>query len=181
MSIILSESFELNKYGIHCRLVNESDSGFIVRLRADEKRGRYIHHTDQDIDKQILWIRDYKEREARGEEYYFIYDINGVPFGVNRIYSIEDNHCTEGSWVCLPIEDSSKVIASSLIIRDIIFESLGFDYDVFDVRLDNKKVRTFHRISGAKLIGKTEIDALYKLSKEDYFINREWFIKTYGL
>lgn len=181
MRTILPETFEICKYGLHCRLVKESDASFIVKLRSDEKRGRFIHHTDQDVSKQADWIKDYKERESRGEEYYFIYDIDGVPFGVNRIYNIEDDHCTEGSWVCLPIEDSSKSIASALIVRDIIFELLGFDYDIFDVRLENKKVRNFHKISGASLTGKTDIDALYSLTKEDYLNNRQWFIKTYGL
>jgi len=181
MREVLSKAFDLNRYGLHCRLVNEEDAAFIVNLRSDEKRSRFIHKTDQDVSKQRHWIRDYKEREAKGQEYYFIYEIDGVPFGVNRIYNIEIDHCTEGSWVCLQIDDTSKAIASALIIRDIIFEVLDFDYDVFDVRLDNKKVRTFHKISGAQLTGKTDIDALYMLTKEDYFANRPWFIKTYCL
>jgi len=177
----LPSSFELNRYGLHCRLVNESDAEFIVKLRSDEKRARFIHHTDQDVSKQQRWIREYKEREQRGDEYYFIYDINGMPFGVNRIYNIQENHCTEGSWVCMSIEDSAKVIASALIIRDIVFEILGFGYDIFDVRIENKKVRKFHSISGAIITGKNDIDVFYVLKKEAYFQNRQWFIKTYGL
>ena len=106
--------FEITKYGLHCRLVNESDAAFIVQLRTDAKRSRFIHETDNDVNKQVEWIRNYKQREADGLEYYFIYDINGEPFGVYRIYNIFDDHCTEGSWVCLPIEDSSKIILKIL-------------------------------------------------------------------
>jgi hypothetical protein len=177
----LPRDFEINKYGLHCRFVNEKDAEFIVKLRTDEKRGRFIHSTDSDVEKQVEWLREYKQCEAKGEEYYFIYEVNGQPFGVNRIYEIQDDHCTEGSWVCLPIEDSSKTIATSLIIRDIMFEILQFDYDIFDVRLGNTKVKKFHKISGASIVGQNDIDYFFRLDKEDYLNNRDWFIKTYNL
>ena len=112
----LPSDFEISKYGVHCRLVNENDASFIVKLRSDEKRSRYIHSTDNDVESQKQWIRDYKIREANGVEYYFIYEADGVPFGVNRIYDMHDDHCTEGSGVCLPLEDSSKTIASAFEI-----------------------------------------------------------------
>ena len=177
----LPKDFEINKYGLHCRYVDEKDAEFIVKLRTDEKRGRFIHPTDSDVEKQADWIRQYKLREAKGEEYYFIYEIGGKPFGVNRIYDIRQDHCTEGSWVCLPLEDSSKTIATSLIVRDIIFESLQFDYDCFDVRLGNVKVKKFHKISGASIVSQNGVDYFFRLQKEDYLRNRDWFVKTYNL
>lgn len=178
---ILNRNFEIEKYGIHCRLVNEKDADFIVKLRTDEKRRKYIHSTDSDVNAQIQWIREYKQREAKGEEYYFIYDINGMPFGVNRIYNIAADHCTEGSWVCLPLEDSSKTIASALIIRDLIFEFFQFDYDLFNVSIGNNKVKKFHKISGANIIGQNEEEFYFQLQKDSYFTNRDWFINTYNL
>ena len=177
----LKPDFELDKYGLHCRFVKEGDAEFIVKLRADEKRSRFIHETEADVEKQVIWIRKYKEREAKGEEYYFIYEINGEPFGVNRIYDRHEDHCTEGSWVCLPIEDSSKTIASALIIRDFIFEYFKFDYDFFNVSVGNNKVKKFHKISGATIIDQNEEEYTFRLRKEDYLQNRDWFIKTYNL
>ena len=90
----LPTDFEITKYGVHCRLVNENDASFIVKLRSDEKRSRYIHSTDNDVESQKQWIRDYKIREANGVEYYFIYEADGVPFGVNRIYDMHYDHFT---------------------------------------------------------------------------------------
>lgn len=177
----LPTDFDITKYGVHCRLVNENDASFIVKLRSDEKRSRYIHSTDNDVESQRQWIRDYKIREANGVEYYFIYEADGVPFGVNRIYDMHDDHCTEGSWVCLPIEDSSKTIASALIIRDIIFEDFQFDYDLFNVSVGNNKVKKFHKISGASIIDENPEEYLFKLTREDYLENRLWFLQTYKL
>lgn len=177
----LPTDFEITKYGVHCRLVNENDASFIVKLRSDEKRSRYIHSTDNDVESQKQWIRDYKTREANGVEYYFIYEADGVPFGVNRIYDMHDDHCTEGSWVCLPIEDSSKTIASALIIRDIIFEEFQFGYDLFNVSVGNNKVKKFHKISGASIIDENPEEYLFKLTREEYLENRQWFLQTYKL
>lgn len=177
----LPSDFEISKYGLHCRLVNEDDAAFIIRLRSDEKRGRFIHATDDSVEVQRDWIKSYKKREAEGKEYYFIYDIDGVPFGVNRIYDVHDNFCTEGSWVCLPLEDSSKSIASALIIRDLIFEYFEFEYDLFNVSVGNNKVKKFHKICGATIISETPEEYSFKLRREDYLTNREWFLKTYNL
>ena len=177
----LPQNFEIDKYGLHCRFVNEEDAEFILKLRVDEMRSRFIHSTSANIEKQVDWIREYKTREAKGEEYYFIYEINGEPFGVNRIYEVCEDHCTEGSWVCLPIEDSSKTIASALIIRDIIFDFFQFDYDLFNVSVGNNKVKKFHKISGATIVDQNEEEYYFRLQKDDYLQNRDWFIRTYNL
>ena len=99
---ILSDDFQLKKYGIEVRLVNEDDTQFILSLRADKWLTRFIHQTDDDEQKQREWIRKYKEREKAGKEYYFIYSKDGVPFGLNRIYSIHNGSFTSGSWLCVP-------------------------------------------------------------------------------
>lgn len=177
----IPNNLDIIKYGVHCRLVDENDAPFIVKLRSDEKRGRFIHPTKSDVESQVLWIRDYKTREEKGIEYYFIYEADGVPFGVNRIYDMHQDHCTEGSWVCLPLEDSSKTIASALIIRDFIFEDLEFDYDLFNVSVGNNKVKRFHVISGAKIIEESPVEYVFKLTREEYLNNRQWFLQTYNL
>lgn len=178
---VLLRDFEQDKYGVHCRLVNETDASFIVKLRTDERRSRYIHATENDVETQIQWIRNYKLRENMGIEYYFIYEVDGAPFGVNRVYDMHQDHCTEGSWVCLPLEDSSKTIASALIIRDIIFEVFRFEYDLFNVSVGNSKVKKFHKISGATIIEETPEEYLFKLTRESYLENRQWFLNAYTL
>ncbi len=59
--------FKMNKYGIDVRFVEESDAEFILSLRTDPKLSRYLHATDNDVEKQRQWIRKYKEREAHGK------------------------------------------------------------------------------------------------------------------
>lgn len=177
----LSSNFEITKFGLRCRLVRESDADFILSLRTDPHKNKYIHSTDSDIEKQREWIREYKKREESSLEYYFIYEKNGVPIGVNRIYEIEGDHCTEGSWICLPLEDNSITIATALIIRDLIFKVFGFDYDLFNVSIGNKKVKKFHLISGAVILREDSEQYYFQLDKESFFKNRQWFIDAYQL
>jgi hypothetical protein len=81
----------------------------------------------------------------------------------------------------MPIEDSSKTIASALVIRDLIFEYFRFEYDLFNVSVGNNKVKKFHKISGATIIEETPERYTFKLTKEEYLANRDWFLNTYKL
>ena len=66
----LPENFELDRYGLHVRLVREEDAEFIVKLRTNERNARFIHATSPNIEHQQEWIRNYKEREINGVDYY---------------------------------------------------------------------------------------------------------------
>ena len=68
----IPENFTIERYGLNVRLVEEKDAGFILSLRTNPKLSRYIHNTDDSLDKQRQWIRDYKKRELEGKDYYFI-------------------------------------------------------------------------------------------------------------
>ena len=59
----LSSNFELDRYGLHVRLVREEDAAFILSLRTDSKLSRFIHPTENDEVKQRANIRGYKERQ----------------------------------------------------------------------------------------------------------------------
>ena len=140
MNTILPSNFEISKYGLHARFVIESDAEFILSLRTNPMLSRFLHSTDNDVEKQKIWIRNYKERERNGTDYYFIYDANGENVGVNRIYNMTGDSCTGGSWICSPNVDSVKSIATVLISRDVKFEVLGFKEELFEVQKGNNQV-----------------------------------------
>jgi hypothetical protein len=43
----LPSNFELDRYGLHVRLVREEDAEFILSLRTDPKLSRFIHPTER--------------------------------------------------------------------------------------------------------------------------------------
>lgn len=178
---ILSEDFELECYGVKTRLVTEQDATFILSLRTDERLSRFLHKTDDDLSKQLEWMKSYKERERKGLDYYFIYSNADIPFGLNRIYDIHDDCGTGGSWLCKSGSDVEASIATLLIMRDIMFDRIGLQYDRFDVRKGNKHVQKIHKMMGAKIIGETDLDYLFSLSKSDYQASKKDILQLLNL
>lgn len=163
----LSSDFEIDTYGLHVRLVCENDAEFILRLRTNERNARFIHATDNRIEKQVEWIKQYKERESNGEDYYFIFFSQRRPVGVIRIYDIDcrEKKATIGSWVCeldLPMQIPISIL---IICREILFDVLGMEKDCFDVRKVNKHVQRVHKMMGAELVAEDELNYYFELPK----------------
>jgi len=177
----LPQNFGLDKYGLNVRLVNEDDADFIVKLRTNPRLSKFIHATDNDIEKQKQWIRNYKLREKDGIEYYFVYLYNGERIGVNRIYSIHDMYATGGSWVCKPDINVEQSISTMLIERDILFEILNLNEDKFDVRKGNTHVIKMHKMLGACINSEDDLNYYFRLDKDTYLKNRSKLIRLLNL
>lgn len=182
----LNSDFQLEKYGLLARLVNENDADFIIRLRTDSKLSRFIHSTDNDVEKQKEWIRNYKVREANGEDYYFIFFKDNKPVGLNRIYSIHGTTFTTGSWVFDPDAPSECSILGSIIVREIAFGDLGFELeDGYDgCHVDNKQVLKFNKMIGLKETGRIQdVKGEYitmTLTKDDFYRCKSKMLKLLG-
>lgn len=131
--------FSIERYGLHVRLVDESDSEFILRLRLNEKHSRYINKTDANWDEQRKWILSYKEREREGLEYYFIFSLSSISLGVYRLYNInrEEKSFTCGSWVFSADAPPGAGILGCIIGREIAYEDLELERCFTDVKKDN--------------------------------------------
>lgn len=161
MRIILPSDFQGERYGYCYRLVNEEDAAFIVKLRTNPKVKNFLHKTSSDIESQKEWIREYKKREREGLEYYFIYEKEGIPCGVNRIYNIqEDGTFTSGSLVFDDDAPFEAVVAATMIEREIAFETLDleYSYSADGVHVDNKRVIKFSKLFGTVFTGQIETE-----------------------
>ena len=161
----LPSNFELDRYGLHVRLVHEEDAEFIVKLRINERNARFIHSTSPNIETQKAWIRSYKKREANGKDYYFIFSSHSQPVGVIRIYDIDyiKKRATAGSWVCEPELPMQIPISILIICREIMFDMIGAEKDCFDVRKGNKQVQRTHEIMGAEIVAEDELNYYFEL------------------
>ena len=66
-------------------------------------------------------------------------------------------------------------------MRDIMFDCIGLQNDLFDVRKGNSHVQKIHKMMGAKMIGETDLDYLFKLSKSDYQVSKEKILQLLNL
>lgn len=156
--------------GIKLRFVDTEDAEFIVSIRNNEKKSRFISKTSPDVDAQKQWISDYKAREKEQKEYYFIaYDENNENFATYRVYKIDSGLPEIGSWVSKPdysnIKNSIKV---DIAVKDYVLNELKFDTLQFEVRKQNTSVNSYHRLFKPELV-KTDEENNYYLLKKDAF------------
>ena len=179
--MILPPDFKIKKYGLSARFVNESDAEFIVKLRTDPNLSRYIHSTDNDLHKQEEWIREYKEREKAGMEYYFIFYIDGKPYGLERIYDIRDNSFTHGSLVFDSNSPFGASIKADIITREVGFNILDKEANLFDVSKGNNGVITYHQRYKPVIISEDDESYHYSLSRGNFEKYKTIYMKLFKM
>ena len=182
MNNILPPDFLMERYGLYVRFVNADDAEFIVRLRTDEKLGRFIHATDDDTDKQKEWIRAYKARESKGTDYYFMFEKPvGVRLGVCRIYDIHDHDFTIGSWVFSPDAPMGAAILGDIITREIAFELFPDSTLLFDVKRENLNVNRYQAFYKPELISEDDDTYYYRCFRSNFEKYKQRFLRMLKL
>ncbi len=163
------------------RLVEEADSDFIIEIRTDISKSRFISVTNSDVEKQKEWIKEYKKREKAEEEFYFIcVDEDGIKFATYRIYNKKEDSIEIGSFVSKPFYDNPiNVIKVDLILKDYVFQELHFDKLRFEVRKENKSVVNYHKKFHPTLINEDELNYYYVLEKKNFLANKIKFEKLF--
>ena len=164
--------FSIERYGLNVRLVNEDDAEFILSLRTDAKLSKHLHDTTNNVELQREWIRNYKIREKSGEDYYFIYTYKGKLCGVNRLYNIKEHSFTIGSWIFSPESPLGISIYADIILKELGFETFKYKFCLFEVRKGNIQVQKYHSRYNPEVIGESDLDIFYKLSKENFEENK---------
>jgi hypothetical protein len=176
----LSPDFTLERYGVQVRLANEGDAEFILSLRTNSTLSKYLHSTDNDLQKQIDWMRKYKLREKEGLDYYFVFSMDGRPWGLERIYDVKDDSFTHGSLVFAQDAPLGLAILSDIITREIAFNLLQLPHNYFDVRKGNVNVRNYHLKYKPTLIDEDEENLYYLLEKENFEKYKTIYLKLFN-
>lgn len=133
---------------VNLRSVLTSDSEFILKLRLDENLNKYINKVDNDLEKQILWIKN--QQKAENDYYFLIESIEGNPLGTISLYNIQNSEGEFGRWVS--IGNSVQNLESVIILHDFGFYELGLDLIYSETVRENKKVLNFHKRFGATIL-----------------------------
>jgi len=141
----------------------KEDAEFILELRTDSKKSKYISKTPNDLEHQIKWLENY---EIDNEQIYFIIlNKNYEKVGTVRLYEKNGFSLWWGSWILKDGVPSNFAIESTLIIYHFAL-SLGFERAIFNVRKDNRSVWKFHEIFGAIKTSETRDDFIYCIGHE---------------
>lgn len=150
------------------------DATFILSLRTDEKKSRYLSATSPDLEAQCTWLESYTQAM---DQAYFIIEYQDEPIGTVRLYDAQGNSFCWGSWILKDTRPSQSAMESALMVYAYAVDHLGFTAAHFDVRKGNERVWQFHERFGAERIAETALDYLYTLSLEAIQASRRRYAK----
>jgi len=162
-------------------LVEEEDYEFIFSLRNDQERGRHLSQINNDAESQRIWIKNYKLRERSGDEFYFIAldPANGERMGVFRMYSFTNGSFSTGSWLYKPGLKNQPIIGN-IVGKEIGFDFLKYEKCIFDVRKENLKVLTYHKLFNPVLVSEDDLNFYFELSKASFEKTKSRILKLFG-
>lgn len=152
------------------RPVIMSDAEFILSLRIDPAKSKYISKIEDDLEAQKKWLSDYLRRNREGVEYYFIVeDGNNVSLGTMRLYNInlQEKSATVGSWILIKGSPQITAPESMALIYQFAFDHLKLDTCYFEVVKDNRKVVKFHSCYATYLSSDEQFD-YFKFQRKDF-------------
>lgn len=149
------------------RNVETNDAAFILALRTDHQKSRFISRTAPEIDKQIAWLEEYALKSDQA--YFIIEDQFGESLGSIRLYDPQGDSVCWGSWILKHGAPQSAAIESALIVYAYAFGNLGFKHARFEVRKRNESVWQFNERLGAVRTAETEQDFHYRIAREAFF------------
>lgn len=136
------------------------DAEFILSLRTDEQKSRYLSAVSNDLDAQRVWLANYAQSN---EQVYFIIEYQDEAIGTVRLYDARENSFCWGSWILKDSRPSHAAMESTLMVYAYAIDHLGFNAAHFDVRKGNEKVWQYHERYGARRVNESDLDYFYTL------------------
>lgn len=159
------------------RVIKITDAEFILSLRLNPQKNKFLSPIKNNIKEQEKWIEAYKKREKKKQEYYYIIMDKKERLGAVRLYDFKGNSFSWGSWVLKEGVPAYAAIESALLVYEIGFFALGFKFSHFDVIKHNKKIITFHTRFGASIVHQDDKKYYFNFDKRKYEYIKFKYIK----
>lgn len=158
---------------LRLRLITSEDAPYVHALRIDPRYNRHLSPVTGTVEDQRRWIEHYKAQEARSQQLYYVIERHdGTRCGLVRLYDIDNEQFTWGSWILDANKPPKAALESAILIYDIGFVGLGCEKAVFDVRSDNTHTLAFHRRFGAIETDQTAQDIYFSYPRERFQLDR---------
>jgi RimJ/RimL family protein N-acetyltransferase len=162
--VLLKKAHKVIGHTLAFRNVSEGDAEFILTLRTDIDKSKYLSTTNPDIHAQRTWLRNYQQDEKQA--YFIIESLTGESLGTVRLYDPKGASFCWGSWILKSGRPSGAAIESALMVYSYALDQLGFMASHFDVRRENERVWQFHERMGATRVIETESDYFYGIGHD---------------
>ena len=158
------------------RLIEPEDAGYVHGLRIDPAYNQHLSEVQGTAEDQRRWIETYKTREAEGREFYYIIERrDGVRCGLVRLYDIDAESFTWGSWILDENKPGKAALDSAIQVYRFGFDVLELTRSVFDVRKENEHTLRFHDRFGSARTGEDEDNIYYELPRKSFYEMQKTF------
>lgn len=149
---------------LNLRNAEVGDAEFILALRSDAQKSRFLSGTSHELGLQQAWLEAYAH--GADQAYFIIEDMAQQRLGTVRLYDPVDTSFCWGSWIVKAGAAPVVAIESALMVYAYALNHLGFVSAHFDVRVGNESVWQFHERFGAERIRETADDIFYTISHQ---------------
>jgi RimJ/RimL family protein N-acetyltransferase len=145
----MRHSLEIDGSAFRLRPVRLNDAAFIVELRSDPERSRYLHKGAADAASQEHWLHDYFK--TPGDCYFVIENqASGVREGTAGIYHLNAarRDAEWGRWILR--RGSLAALESACLVYRLGFEMLGLESLYCRTIVENAAALAFHDSFGVE-------------------------------
>ena len=160
------------------RLIEPEDAAYVHSLRNNPAYNTHLSTVTRTVDDQRTWIKNYKSREAHEQEFYYVIERkDGTRCGLVRLYDIEAESFTWGSWILDQNKTRRSALESAVLIYQVGFARLECAGAVFDVRNDNIHTLAFHRRFGAHEVAWDELNVYFNYEQSQFVADQTHYLK----
>ena len=152
------------------RNATANDAAFILSLRTNAEKSRYLSAVNGELAEQQAWLERYAQAD---DQAYFIIEYQDAPIGTVRLYDPRGESFCWGSWILHSSRPSQAAMESALMVYAYAVDHLGFTAAHFDVRKGNERVWQFHERFGAVRTAESDLDYFYQLDGKAIAASRE--------
>lgn len=157
------KSVRLQGRSISMRAATPDDADFVLALRSDATKTRFLQPVQGDLQAQRDWL--VRSHADPRQLYCVICGHDGERLGLVRLYDPQGDSICWGSWLIRDGAPSSTAIESALLVYRHAL-ALGYRRSHFDVRIGNDSVLRFHTGFGAVETHRTERDIHFGIGEE---------------
>lgn len=161
---------------LRLRLIEPRDAIYVYSLRTNPLYNSHLSKVTGTVNDQRRWIESYKAREIKGKEFYYVIERkDGTRCGLVRLYNIEAESFTWGSWILDENKPCKAALESAVLSFGVGFDTLQLASAKIDVRVHNTHAIAFYRRLGMTETHRTAHDiyfsyprARFEADKVDY-------------
>lgn len=170
----------IDGYRLRLRLVTPDDAQYIHGLRTNPIYNQHLSPVVGTAVDQRAWLERYKDREAKGQEFYYLAERldDNTPCGLIRLYELTDSSFTWGSFLMDSNKPPKGALECAVLSFEVGFERLDLQNASISVRASNERAINFYHRFGMIKASVDARDCYFKLSRESFRSDRPLHISN---